>query len=505
MAREIIIEGVQAITERTVITCPEEGLKIFKGPNGAGKSTALQVINALAAGDASLMPSDGASHGYASGFGRTLNVGLRRNTQAGELEVEMIADRLSIADLIEPPVKDPAAADGIRIKALLSLVGVKAEASLFHKLVGGQEDFDKLISLASIETDDPVTMAKRIKRDFEKHAREFDEAAKKELLAAEAARQTIADIDLNAPDDPVKLQEDLELCLSEDTRLKTERRAALEAAEKLDQARASLATSEQTYTGLSVADAEAKAAGASAILDAANRTLTAAEEAVRVAREEHARAQLSHEAAMSALTNAREHERLMAQWRKDVGVELPTSTVTDEQLVNAAEDVRQARETLQQGLLVAKAKQTLDQVGQHMRKAAALKTKHDQLRMAAQGTDDVLSELVQRLPNCPLKVKDGRLVTPTDRSPEEKFSDLSRGEKAFLVVRHVAVPAIGRGGAFTIPQRFFEGLDLTHRRIIDKALHGTGVVAFTAECDAHEEPRELRTEAFESNGNGVTA
>jgi hypothetical protein len=87
----------------------------------------------------------------------------------------------------------------------------------------------------------------------------------------------------------------------------------------------------------------------------------------------------------------------------------------------------------------------------------------------------------------------GRLVTPTDRSETELFSELSPGKQSKIVFDLVS-DIVGQGGLITIPQERWEGMDTIRRAEIAKHLKDRHVVALTAECS---EAENLTVENFE--------
>lgn len=483
MPRQVAIRDIGPIHEFT-FEVPEEGVVEFRGPNGAGKTHALDAINSLATGNsARVTMRDGAVAGVVEGFGATLKIG-RRASRAGELEVISLEGRFSVLDLVDPKLKDPNAADAKRIKALIQLAhGKGADPSLFYPLVGGPQQFEALVGTKALDTDDVVTMAARIKRDLEEKAREYAEAAEKALIKSVADRDAATAIDLTAPCDEQKLAADLELAIAEEAQLKTRARAALEAQYRVEEAAKAIKAAEATYTGpgIGVAEAQMNNAGAEVVnaqgkVDALERELAKAREALNAAKQQHEKSELAYEAAVR-------HETTIAKWRETLASHVPEG-VSDEQLAAAREDVEAAREAVQLGALVRDAQRRVAEADKHAHRAAELRTEETRLREAARATDDVLSSLVAEL-QVPLRVSHGRLVTPTDRSETELFSDLSRGEQWRLAIK-VAVNAVGRGGLLVVDQEGWEGIDPEHKQIIVEELTGSGVLLITAHCDTGE-------------------
>jgi energy-coupling factor transporter ATP-binding protein EcfA2 len=481
--REISIRDIGPI-EHLRLPIPEEGgVVVLRGRNGLGKSTALRAIDTAVSGRGRIEHRDGAVAGVVEACGITVKA-MRNQTRTGELEVASLEGRFSIADLVDPKLKEPGAADAKRIKALVQLTGQRADPSLFYELVGGQRIFQELVSLKAIEAEDLVQMAGQVKRDLETKARDLKEEAAKVNISAETSRRAAEGINTTLSDDAQKLADDHRIAVAELERLKAVRNAAIVAESKLATARESLSSVERNYSGATVKQAHDQADDCKRACDETAAVLARAEEAVRIAREEHARNQLKLQNAIETLKTAEAHETAMAQWRADLGIIVPENTVSDEDIANAEADVAAALEAIETGIKVREAKKRLKEAADFDQKAADLRTKSDALYAAAQGTDTVLSEVVQRL-GCPLRVSHGRLVTTTDRSESELFAELSRGEQ-WKIALDIAIEAVGRNGVLVVDQEGWEGIDPVNQRLIHNHLVGTGVVLFTAQCDVGE-------------------
>jgi energy-coupling factor transporter ATP-binding protein EcfA2 len=480
--KQVTVRDIGPVSELTFPVPPDGGVVVLKGRNGLGKTRTLEAINTLTTGRGNVQQRDGAPNGQVDGFGATLKVA-RRQTRAGELEVTSLEGRFSVLDLVDPKLKAQDAADAKRIKALVQLQGATADPSLFYKLAGGREVFDQYVTPHTLDTDDLVTMAARIKADFEKQARAIEAEAEKTNIKAAAAREQTAGIDLDAPDDQLKLQEDLKLAIAEEARLKQLARSALDAQYNAEEAARQLHTAEANYSGPGVAVAQAQVETARDEAARAQHEVNELERQLITARRTLEIKQVAVRACEQTLQAAEHHEETIGRWRATIGASRIDSP-TDEQLNEARTDVEAAQAAVELGARVRDAKRQMNQSSIYAGEAARLRTQADRLRMAAQGTDEVLSEVVQSL-GCPLKVKGGRLVTPTERSPEELFSDLSRGEQWKLAL-DIAIDAVGKHGVIVVDQEGWEGIDPENRKLIAEHLKGTGVVMITAECDEGE-------------------
>ncbi|MDE2106484.1 MAG: AAA family ATPase, partial [Patescibacteria group bacterium] len=206
--KTIEIENLGAIKHVSIPYPEGGGLVVLKGPQGAGKSTALSAIDALCGKSASLEKRDGAISGSVSGLGVTITV-KKSARRTGELEVESIEGRFSIADLVDPKIADPLAADAKRIKALVQLAGAESDQALFYDLVGGQAEFLRIVGDQSKEKD-LLKLAGVVKKKIEATAREIESSADAEAGKARAYRESAAAAPAEEAIDPATLQADLE-------------------------------------------------------------------------------------------------------------------------------------------------------------------------------------------------------------------------------------------------------------------------------------------------------
>jgi energy-coupling factor transporter ATP-binding protein EcfA2 len=165
----VLVRDVGPIQELKLDLKP--GVTVLVGENGSGKSKTLEAVDALTSGSGKLQPRDGTLGGEVSGFGVRISVG-HSTRRFGDPRFVSLGERLDVAALVDPGLKSPEANDAARIKALVGLTGVQAEPALFYELVGGQEEFERLVKKSSIVLEDPVEMARRVKKDLEEAARQ---------------------------------------------------------------------------------------------------------------------------------------------------------------------------------------------------------------------------------------------------------------------------------------------------------------------------------------------
>ena len=475
----IEIENVGPI-ERLTLKVPEGGgIVLLRGVNGAGKTEGLGAIEKLVSGQGHVSVRDGAIKGQVSGFGATLTVA-RSTTRRGELEVESLDGRLSIADLVQPPIKDPAAADAKRIKTLISLAGAEPDPGLFHELVGGKEKFEAMIPLA--EADDLVALASKVKREFEASARKDEDAAQKAHIKAEAHREAIGGLDLSEPMDWEAAYGELQEATRQHTELTEQNRAACEAGEAAAEAREKHEDAKTAYTGPTAEEADRERVAACECENTASDTVIELTRQMEPAKWALAAAASATRHAGKVHQAAVQHERAMATWREALDAEAPEPP-------DPAEVAAEATRLLEARAAVSNlaAYEQAERQQREAIEADAMEADHAEvaarLRDAARGTDDVLSEVVATL-GTPLRVEAGRLVLDTDRGATH-FHELSHGERWRLGL-DIAVAVAGDRTIFTIPQEAWEGLDPLNQAAVRRHAVEKGVLIVAAQCSEDE-------------------
>jgi energy-coupling factor transporter ATP-binding protein EcfA2 len=470
--------------ERLAIPVPSEGgVIVLRGPNGAGKTTAIEAADSLMKGTGTLSRRDGQlSPGQVEGFGATIKVGAR-TTRTGELEVVSLGDRLNIADLVDPQVKDPAAADAKRIKALVSLTGVKADVALFD-VDPNSEAARRVAGIA-----DPVEMAALLKRAIEADARAAESKADTADGKAQAAAEIPAGLDMEAESDDAKLQAAVRQAVKDHAQIVGKRDAAREASNRAESARRMLATAEGNYGGPTVEEAEKALQAASDAHVAAVDKVVALRKQLAAAEAEAHKVHDKFEAASSVFRSATAHVAQMQQWRDSLDAAANVEGPADEAVDAAEAAITDAEAAAERGTLIRSIRQRQADAKAHNDAAAHYRDHAAALRKAAAGVDAALSRAVA---SESLRVVDGRLVTTTKRG-DTYYADLSEGER-WRVALDIAIEAVGERGVITIPQDAWEGLDPKNRAAVAQHLKGRKVTAITAEAA----DGELRAEAYDA-------
>lgn len=484
---QITITNIGPI-DRAVIPAPKPGkIIVLLGRNGTGKTTALEHIEKAVSKDKSKGGNlrDGEAKGSVEAFGATLSV-TRSTRRTGELEVETLDGKFNISDLIDPGILDPGAADASRIKALVTMANVLPCPDLFWPLVGGRDEFDKIVSRTAIDSKDLVTMAERVKRDLEAEARrEEDKAANAEGRAL-GAKNAAAGVNVNEESDQTILAEALKVAIQRETRLIAEKNAAETARDKAQLARDQLADAEAAYNGPSVFDANVDEFAAKNSAALRERDVLDLEEQLREARRKHDLARQHVAACIAARKTAEEHEAAMKSWRSQLDATLPVAPSEDE-IADAIAQVAKCNEASLRGATIRRAKDQLAEaekylgIGNDHRKRSLI------LRDAARGTDDVLSSVVAKSGSALRVEGGGRLVLDTPKRGKTFFHELSAGERARIAV-DIAIASMPstKEGFIILKQEIWEGLDPQNREALLKHIETKPVGMMTAAASQHE-------------------
>lgn len=489
----ITIRDVGPIRSVSIPVPADGGIIVLRGPNGAGKSVALEAVDGLTRASARKPKAGvrrGAVDGEVSGLGRHVRLSMTRSQTVGELEVAAIDDDISVDQLVDPGLKDPAAADRRRIRAALVLAGVTPDIDEFGKLVGGTDRLLELIDKRTLSTDDPVEMAEKIRQELHKHARNFEASAEKLLAQSSGLRATAAGEADISPEDEDAIRAIHEKAIERRDGL---RRAVAEAQRNRIAKQAAEAAVAAGKDRLSVPDAQASLAQAEAEIASVGGEIAALRErlAEAMAREgalkdqrrvasmrvaEAERAEASYRAAEQALASLTEVAEPTPEELAEADAAVMDSSRRVEHLGLAREAMRQRAEA---DLLA--------------RQASEAEARASELRDAARSVDDVLGALMRANGPANLIIEEGRLLIDRD-GVKIPFAELSDGEK-WRIALDIAIEALGENRILSISQVAWEGLDADARRDILAHVREKNTVIVTAEAD-HQSVGELRAESF---------
>lgn len=485
---EVDIENIGPI-EHLTLTAEPGKITVLTGPNGAGKTQALNAVDSLVSGKTRLSNRDGTISGTARGFGVQIKVGRGgSNRRSGDLEIESVEDRLNIAHLVDPGLKDPVASDARRIKALVTLTGVEAKPELFYDLAGGKERFAELVKPASIDQADVVAMASAIKRDFELSSRKEADVAENLERDIRARAEANEGINIEAPHDAYLLQDALEMSLSEMAAEKQRATDAFEALEAASAARLRIEESKSEYDGPTVDTAQNSLAALINEVIAQKQEIDAIQKKLNDAENVMIAIENRRELARNNLLRAQEHATLTAKWEADVKAAENVELTSDVKILSLTDCVADCRKAIETGVRVRDALVRRREAWMLDDRKIIANRNAESLRDAARGTEDVLSRLVAEMGG-PFKVNsEFRLVVQHPMRGEIYFAELSTGEGCILALDVVieAFVRAGQHGLLAIPQEMWEGLDADNRRLIAKHIEGTDLAVITAEVSRKE-------------------
>lgn len=490
MSHVIEVENIGPVRHSSLRIPEAGGVVIYRGRNGSGKSKLLEAVGTALSGHGKIEVTDGQLSGRLEAFGVLLRVG-RSVRRSGEMEVETLEGRLSAADLVDPGIKDGAAADARRIKALVSLAGAQPDPELFVPLLGTRANYDAVVAKRADDSADLLQMADRVKRAIEETARKEESLAEQGYERAKSLVESAAGVDVSQPCDADELHVDLEAAILHRAELIAQR----DAAGKLRAARERLAESEGQYAGLRLADAKKAESAISAEADKKAAEVRDLMTRLEASKAEHGQLLRSLRDAAKASSDAEAHERRIAELKRatEGDVEEPSS----ERLTEAETLVRLAKEAIERGGVVRGAKDAIADGAAYAREAEEHSVQAEFYREAAKGTDEVLTKVVaQSAGQSGLRVEAGRLVLDTARGATY-FGDLSAGER-WRIALEIATAAVGKGGVITVPQEAWEGLDPGNRAIVARHAAALGVVVLTAEAS---DDQEIRAEMFDAESH----
>lgn len=472
------------------------GLHVLRGKQGCGKSTVLRTVQLVTDGRTDQTPTkrDGAKRGEATVAGKTVKIS-KQIREEGELTVDGLGD-LDLTVLHSPKFNDAATRDRYRIKALVRLSGVKADASLFHDLLGGRESFDELVDAAATETDDLVEMSAKVKRSIEKAALATEAKVETAKANFRAKMDCCEGIDFQADHDEKKLADALQGAVATHSRLSTQRDNALKVKRQAADSAAQLAKIEKSYTGSTVEKARDDHQLAKDFLIEQADMVSELEKNLAAAQAELAVRQERERTSKAKLEAAESHERSVAALKEAQAQAQAVECPTEDEVDGANVAVHVATQDVQSGVRIRDAIASRDAATQYMQDANSFDETAKALRKAAASTFDVLSDAITSIPGCPLRVwnneaGDSRLVIDTDRDDREPFDDLSDGEKWNVIVPM----CFARNRLIVLPQAAFGEIQPANCNLLDNLAIEHDSYILTAQVD----DGELRGEKY-TNG-----
>lgn len=460
------------------------GVYEFRGARGSGKTTCISSIDWLSGHKVDITLHDGAVAGKVEGFGAIAPIGTRKRRK-GSFEPDTIdAEKFSVTDILDPQGKTPEVRDATRIKALASLSETAADPELYYELAGGADEFD---SLGIEPTKDPVVLATRVKSSFDKAAREMELKAEAEAKHAEPLEHVPDGIDVEAESDLDVLGKARDDARDKHRLLMTEREQGLRTEQRAAEARERLEEVRSSYDGPTVEEA------ANAEVEVTEKGRKAKARVKELEAElEKARGELTvlegeYESAHQTLSAAKSHEAAIAEIEE---IASQTAEYPEEhQITEALENVSNADEAYNQGVLVRDVKQNHEKAKSHRdAESAATKSAGEARKKAAK----VFDLLAQSLNTQHLVIQsidgDPRLFVEHPKRGKTLFDQvngLSDGERVDFTLKEL-LPHLESPGVLPIPQRVWQDLQPSDREGLHKLAVENGLYLFGAQVDDGE-------------------
>lgn len=471
------------------------GITVFSGPNGVGKSIFQKAIQAAAAGSGKVPLRDNTPRGEVNAFGATITIGGNcRHT--GTFEVLSLNGRFNLAELVDPRIDTPALADAARIKALVSLTGVKADVNLFRKREAFADTFEAVVNPDSFSTDDLVEMAKKIKADYDKAARNSEQSADRENSLA-SAYVPDEELDLLEESDAQILQSEYNERRDELTRLEEQARNATLFKEQSDRARQILAESGAERLASERLDAE------QSITEAGNRILEANDKIaelnlqIRTLQGQIQTWQSAEHSAKLRIKSIDDQLKMVSAAQELLAK--PAILPPDQSDIDDAKTaVELASKAIEKGAIIRQAKLDAKKAQEHRRNAQTAAQTAIKYRDAAKATDIVLSDSIQsKYLRVESDGKSTRLFTDTAERGKTLYHELSDGQK-YKIAIDIGADQVGEGGLLTVDQIGWEGIDADNRIAIHKHAIERGVHIWVLEASREiGAPRQIVAKPFD--------
>jgi len=479
--QEITVQNIGPV-EKVSIPVPESGVVVLRGRNGSGKSHTLGAVQSILSGSGKLPVRDGEAVGVVNGLGCVITVG-RQTRRAGELNVEEIESRFDISKLIDPQISDPLAADAARMKALLRLLGVEPDAKVFYELLGGKEEFEKVVASVKLDTGDVVNMAGQVKRAIEAEARREETKMQEAEANVKANKSGALGTDVTQEHDDSILRQKYETAVKAKAEIVARKNANDAALKNAASAKLELnkIRSDKNIETVEYAEGD---------LVRNENYVEKQREAFEKAGKEYREAIALRDQAKQRLQHAKTLETTMQKWEEQIAAAQKVETITEEQVSTVSMMLEETKTALETGVLIRKALEFLATADKEGEKHKTHLIQSEKLRAAAGNVDNVLSSLI-KTPK--LKINAGRLVTKTERG-NTFFSELSEGEKWRLAIELTA-PVVGDGGLLVAEQNAWQDLDQINKKEVAEICRKHKVVLITAEATNGE----LKAEIFQES------
>jgi len=493
MAEQIKIENVGPI--RTLEFSVAPGVTVLRGRNESGKSTAINAVGALTGRKHELQARDGEPVGSIQGPGVTLVVSrTARNTRSGELTVESVDDRIDLASLVDPSLKDAAARTRARIKSLLALTQAEIPAAAWKS-----HDPDGIVPSDDIDVSDPIATHGKVKRRLEAAARSHADRSREYVQDAgrvKGSLEALGDLPAGCPS------------VEEAT---AQRRGRTRTHDALLSERERFESRKEKHAGIraryeaaieSAKDQTAKLAEAKGILEQATTELDDTRSQIEI--NERRIVSLQEESRELRATEGRLEDRIANTSEMLVTIEAQRDTIKSlKEAANAAIESGPSDDEISAAEAALTASESVVDSAKNAEEIAGLKQRHNELltsskeakktssalRASAKALDSVLADAID---SPYFTLLDGELYYTghgeDGREPEpyDRLSDGKRWTVAIAAVSfglHTGEASLALVG---VSQTAWESLDTANRASVTKAAVDARLAIVTAEHDDSE-------------------
>ena len=502
--QQIEVENLGPI-ENFTFKLESPGVTTIVAPNGCGKSILIKSLASVAAGEGGLPLRNGTEKGRIDGLGVHVSLNPKQTRTAGEFACDHLEGKLNLASLVDPGVKDEVAADKRRIKALISLTGVEADRALFEaRPEFNEDDFERIVSSEALKCADLVEMATRIARDYQAEARNWENGAHRDQVAADSLKEQLAQVDMTKEHDAEKLNDAYFAaqrnyatgCQRVDTAVDKAKRAE-EAKRELKNWDERNVPTDNKVAKKALKDAEEKHEGLIKHHDELVLQLRQLEQSIELCQREIATAGAELRLASDNANNVETHVARRTACLKAITEEEEYECPSPEQIEEWKVAFHTAKSAMEDGVRVRDARMKQASVKAFEDSAAMRRETAEKLRNIASATDHVLSDAIESKWVKIATEPGGKRVYGYVESKDTwaPYHELSATEKWAIAIE-IGVERVGQGGLLFIPQEAWEGVDVWNRKFIHEHAKQRGVFILTAEATRDESlGRELAAQS----------
>ena len=473
------------------IPVPEKGgVVVLRGRNGCGKSTALNSVEGMFSKSArdTLTPQDDHRAGTVEwdDQGVTLRVGKSR-TVKGKLQCDHIEGNSSIAEMVDPGIKDPIKRDEKRLQVLIRLAGVSVDSDAWLEIVGS--DLAEEIEIDDLISEDIIETAGRIRRAIHKvalrHEKERD-GLKSQAVALEATLDSLlGDVDIDDLDmDMDAIRDQIQSSTESKVEAITNNRHAAIQKQRMEAAKARMESVAETVDIESLIEHQEKLAS-----EHTKQTVKVEKLKAKIIKEEAILAAMKKDFAKNneTIKNAKLQQSKMAELQEAIDEKL-IEEIDLEPIQEEIDELTLSLEAARKGKQAQSLKSEIDNLNAAEEKESY---RAKEFRTAARQIDTVFEKSLKDAGITQFIVHDDRLKVTTDRG-KTLFDELSFGEKCAMALDTV-IRNVGSSGVVPYGQEAWEGLDPTNRAKVAELARERGVIVFAAEAT----DGELHAETFE--------